>query len=143
MKFVKVSIPGPRGGLTLYVFLLRSCCVYPTWLGRRGTPRKQQQQHDTVVQGPPCHHRAQGSSVNPFGYPPLSDDRPLCSGIGVRGIYPQYIPNISFQKNVPKLPENRPKRPLYKARIIPGQARPKYKCPTFINVRQNIVYSEF
>ena len=53
MKFVKVSIPGPRGGLTLYVFLLRSCCVYPTWLGRRGTPRKQQQhQHDTVVQGP-------------------------------------------------------------------------------------------
>ena len=23
--------------------------------------------------GVPCHHRAQGSSVNPFGYPPLSD----------------------------------------------------------------------
>ena len=23
--------------------------------------------------GAPCHHRAQGSSVNPFGYPPLSD----------------------------------------------------------------------
>ena len=27
----------------------------------------------TVMQVPPCHHHAQGSSVNPFGYPPLSD----------------------------------------------------------------------
>ena len=63
----------PRGDLTLYVFLLMSCCVYPTWFGRAGTERKQQQQHDSVIQGPPCHHRAQGSSVNPFGYPPLSD----------------------------------------------------------------------
>ena len=71
MKFGKVFLIGPRGGLTLYVFLLKSCCVYPTWLGRAGTERKQQ--HDSVVQGPPCHHRAQGSSVNPFGYPPLSD----------------------------------------------------------------------
>ena len=73
MKFVKVPIPGPRGGLTLYVFLLKSCCVYPTWFGQVATERKQQ--HDSVVQGPPCHHRAQGSSVNPFGYPPLSDHR--------------------------------------------------------------------
>ena len=31
------------------------------------------QRHDDVVPGVPCHHRAQGSSVNPFGYPPLSD----------------------------------------------------------------------
>ena len=69
----EAALPLPRGGLTLYVFLPRSCCAYPTRLGRRATPRKQQQQHDTVVQGPPCHHRAQGSSVNPFGYPPLSD----------------------------------------------------------------------
>ena len=35
--------------------------------------QQQQQRHDDVVQGVPCHHRAQGSSVNPFGYPPLSD----------------------------------------------------------------------
>ena len=41
----------PRGGLTLYVFLLTSCRVYPTWLGRARTERKQQQ-HDSVVQGP-------------------------------------------------------------------------------------------
>ena len=34
---------------------------------------QQQQRHDDVVQGVPCHHRVQGSSVNPFGYPPLSD----------------------------------------------------------------------
>ena len=74
LTFLCASIR-PRGGLTLYVFLLRSCCAYPTWLGRAGTERKQQQ-HDSVVQGPPCHHRAQGSSVNPFGYPPLSDISP-------------------------------------------------------------------
>ena len=119
---VKMFLIGPRGGLTLCVFLLTSCCVYPTWLGRAGTERKQQ--HDSVVQGPPCHHRAQGSSVNPFGYPPLSDDRPPCSGIGERGIYPQYIPNIS-PIYVPKRPENHPKRLLYEARIIPDQFRSK------------------
>ena len=32
-----------------------------------------QQRHDGVAQRPRCHHRVQGSSVNPFGYPPLSD----------------------------------------------------------------------
>ena len=42
----------PRGGLTLCVFLLTSCYVYPTWLGRARTERKQQQQHDSVVQRP-------------------------------------------------------------------------------------------
>ena len=47
----KMSSIGPRGGLTLCVFLLTSCCVYPTWLGRAATERKQQQ-HDSVVQGP-------------------------------------------------------------------------------------------
>ena len=72
-----VSLIRPRGGLTLCVFLLTSCCVYPTWLGRAATERKQQD--DSVVQGPPCHHRAQGSLVNPFGYPPLSDIRPTSS----------------------------------------------------------------
>ena len=47
-----VSLIGPRGGLTLCVFLLTSCYVYPTWLGRARTERKQQQQHDSVVQRP-------------------------------------------------------------------------------------------
>ncbi len=36
-------------------------------------PRKQQQQHDGIVHGSRSIHRAQGVSVNPFGYPPLSD----------------------------------------------------------------------
>ena len=73
----EAACPLPRGGLTLYVFLPRSCCAYSTRLERRATPprKQQQQQHDTVVQGPPCHNRAKGSSVNPFGYPPLSDKR--------------------------------------------------------------------
>ena len=63
--------PLPRGELPPHVFLPRSRSSDPTGRGRSGTTRKQR--HDTVVQGPPCHHRAQGSSVNPFGCPPLSD----------------------------------------------------------------------
>ena len=53
------------------------------------------------MQGFPCHHRAQGSLVNPFGYPPLSDIGPasgiydgVCRGyIGdISGVYSVYIP---------------------------------------------------
>ena len=69
---------------------------------------RQQQQPEFVGQGPLCHHRAQGSSVNPFGYPPLSNDRPSCSGIGERGIFPQYIP-ISppyMSRNDPRIIQN-------------------------------------
>ena len=35
----QAACPLPRGGLTLYVFLPRSCCAYPTRLGRRATAR--------------------------------------------------------------------------------------------------------
>ena len=36
----------------------------------------------------PCHHHAQGVSVNPFGYPPLSDiPIPPPMGIRERGMY--------------------------------------------------------
>ena len=68
----KTAISLPRGDLTLYVDLPRSCSADPTGRGRSGTTRKQR--HHSVVQGVPCHPRAQGSSVNPFGYPPLSDN---------------------------------------------------------------------
>ena len=57
-----------------YVLLCLSHLVRASGHGEETTT---QQQHDSVVQGPPCHHRAQGSSVNPFGYPPLSDIYPL------------------------------------------------------------------
>ena len=74
---MSVPIPGSRGGLTLYVFLLKPCYVYPTLLGRRGAPWKQQhqhqQQHDTVMQVPPTAITRAVGLVNPFGYPPLSD----------------------------------------------------------------------
>ena len=55
-----------------YVLLCLSHLVRASGDGQETT-----QQHDSVVQGPLCHHRAQGGSVNPFGYPPLSDVQPL------------------------------------------------------------------
>ena len=80
-------IPLPRGDLPPHVFLPRPRSSDPTGRGWRATPRKQQhQRHDDVAQGVPCHQRVQGSSVNPFGYPPLSDIGPS-KGIRERGIY--------------------------------------------------------
>ena len=50
--------------------------VHPIPPDDDGRPRRGNttQQHDGVAQRPRSHHRAQGVSVNPFGYPPLSDD---------------------------------------------------------------------
>ena len=81
-----IFCPLPRGDLPPHVFLPRPRWSDPTGRGRRGTTRKQQQhqRHDGVAQRPRCHHRAQGSSVNPFGYPPLSD----------MPWHTEYIPNI-------------------------------------------------
>ena len=59
-----------RGALDMRKLVPRPRREFSTWLGRRGTAREQQ---DVFGQGSPSHHRAQGSSVNPFGYPPLSD----------------------------------------------------------------------
>ena len=50
--------------------------VHPIPPYEGGGPRRgntTQQRHDGVAQRPRCHHRVQGASVNPFGYPPLSD----------------------------------------------------------------------
>ena len=69
----ETSIPLPHGDLPPRVFLSRPRWSHPILRWRSGTARKHQHQHDDVAQGVPCHHRAQGSSVNPFGYPPLSD----------------------------------------------------------------------
>ena len=79
--------PLPCGGLTLYVFLPRSCCAYPTWLGRRGTLR-----NNTI---PSCRGPVpRAVRLILSGIPPLSDDRPPCSGIRERGIYPRYVPDM-------------------------------------------------
>ena len=51
-----------------YDLLCLSHLVWASWHGEETTTRFRRA-------GAPCHHRAQGSSVNPFGYPPLSDDR--------------------------------------------------------------------
>ena len=72
--------------------------VRPIPTGEAGRGRREKQQHDGVAQRPRSHHRAQGTSVNPFGgHPPLSDHRPPLTGIRERGI----TPSIS-QKRSPK-----------------------------------------
>ena len=82
----------PRANLPPHVFLLRSCSSNPTGRGRRGTPRKQQQQqqHDGVAHGSRAIHRGQGVSIKPFGYPPLSDFPPCAPP----AIYTDCIPTI-------------------------------------------------
>ena len=75
---------GRAGVLTLCVFLLTSCCVYPTWLGRARMERKlQQQQHDSVVQGP-------RAIIAPRAV------RLILSGIPLSLIYRIYTPDISL-----------------------------------------------
>ncbi len=67
----------PRGHLPPGVFLPRSCPSFPTRRGRKGTRGDNTTTTTTWWRCPeaPCHHRAQGGLVNPFGYPPLSDNK--------------------------------------------------------------------
>ena len=63
-----VSSIGPRGGPTLCVFLLTSCCVYPTWLGRAAMERKQHNNNNNNNNTiPSCRGPVPSSRPGQFG----------------------------------------------------------------------------